>query len=90
MTVTGGANFESNLNVLQDVTLGDAETDSVAIKGQITLGTAGPGEYVVNKHDALNNTAGSLVIRGANAIGGLAGNVAARRGLRGRMGAAGA
>ena len=81
MTVTGGANFESNLNVLQDVTLGDAETDSVAIKGQITLGTAGPGEYVVNKQDALNNTAGSLVIRGANAIGGLAGNVTLAAGL---------
>ena len=58
MTVTGGVNFESNLNVLQDVTLGDSQTDTVAIKGQIELGTASPGEYVINKADTLNVTGG--------------------------------
>ena len=81
MTVTGGVNFESNLNVLQDVTLGDSQTDTVAIKGQIELGTASPGEYVINKADTLNVTGGTLVLRGANTMGASAGNVTLMAGL---------
>ena len=76
MTVTGGANFESTLSVAMDVALGDAETDNVAIKGQVALGVAGPSEYVMSRQDAAaNESAGALLIRGARGFGADAGNV---------------
>ena len=81
MTVTGGVNFESNMNVLQDVTLGDSQTDTISIKGQVQLGTASPGEYIIHKADTLNVTGGTLVLRGANTMGANAGNVTLMAGL---------
>ena len=88
MTVTGAVNFEDNLNVMQDVTLGDTTANTIQAKAKLKLGVAAEGEYVINRQDVRNATAGSLTIRGAHAVGGLAGNVTliAGQGTDGRGG----